>query len=220
MPHTRTEARVLVFAKAPLPGTVKTRLIPLLGADGAAALQRQLIDHTLAAAAASAVGPLELWCAPDCNDAFLRDRASRVGASLHTQAEGDLGERMHRALECALQRCRRAVLIGTDCPVLGPEHIRNAVQALADGAAAAFCPAEDGGYALIGLARCDATLFAGIGWSGPCVMADTRMRLRQLGWAWREIATLWDVDRPEDCDRLQAAGLSHRLRLQPWNERP
>jgi rSAM/selenodomain-associated transferase 1 len=202
-----TETRVLIFAKAPLPGTVKTRLISLLGAEGAADLQRRLVDHTLAVAAASAVGPLELWCAPDCDDPFLRDRAKSFAASLQTQAGGDLGARMLHAFECALRTSPCAVLIGTDCPVLGPEHIREAVRVLARDEAAVFCPAEDGGYALIGLARCDASLFHGISWSGPSVMADTRMRLRQLGWRWRELATLWDIDRPEDYRRLRSSGL-------------
>ena len=207
MPHMETETRVLVFAKAPQPGAVKTRLIPLLGAEGAADLQRQLVDHTLAVAAAAAVGPLELWCAPDCDDAFLRERARTFGASLQTQTDGDLGARMLHAFEDALRASPCAVLIGTDCPVLGAEHIRDAACALAAGNTGVFCPAEDGGYALIGLTQCDARLFDAIRWSEASVMADTRARPRELGWRWRELATLWDIDRPEDYQRLQSTGL-------------
>ena len=66
---------------------------------------------------------------------------------------------------------------------------------------------EDGGYVLIGLTRCDARLFEGIAWGGSSVVAETRARLRALGWTWRELDTLWDVDRPEDYERLISSGL-------------
>ena len=198
---------MLVFAKAPQPGTVKTRLIPLLGAEGAAALQRTLVARTLAAACAAATGPVELWCAPDCSDAYLRDCARTCGATLRNQVGNNLGERMLHAFEHALRAARGAVLIGTDCPALGAEHIRAAADALAGGYAAAFCPAEDGGYALIGLAQCNARLFDEVHWSESDVMADTRSRLRELGLRWHELATLWDVDRPEDYRRLMSSGI-------------
>jgi glycosyltransferase A (GT-A) superfamily protein (DUF2064 family) len=70
-----------------------------------------------------------------------------------------------------------------------------------------FSPTEDGGYALIGLTRCDERLFEGIAWSTPRVMDETRARLRGLGWRWRELDTLWDVDRPADYERLVASAL-------------
>jgi hypothetical protein len=202
-----SDCRVLVFAKAPQPGTAKTRLIPLLGSEGAAGLHRKLVEHALSAAVAAATGPVELWCTPDCSDAFLRECEGTFGAILHTQLGGDLGTRMAHALECALQASRGAVLIGTDCAVLGPEHIREAASALAAGNEAVFCPAEDGGYALIGLTRCDARLFERICWGEASVMDDTRRRLRELDWRWRELETLWDVDRPEDYHRLLSARL-------------
>ena len=202
-----TESRVLVFAKAPQPGTVKTRLMPLLGAEGAAALHRRLIEHTLEQAAAADAGPVELWCHPGDTDPFLNDCARRYGASLRAQAGADLGERMLQAFENALRISRTAVLIGTDCAVLEATHIRGAANALASGNEAVFCPAEDGGYALIGLARSCAGLFADIPWGGPLVMAGTRERLRQRGLRWIELATLWDIDRPEDYHRLVAEGV-------------
>ncbi|MDA1116706.1 MAG: DUF2064 domain-containing protein, partial [Proteobacteria bacterium] len=78
---------------------------------------------------------------------------------------------------------------------------------LAGGADAVFAPAEDGGYALVALRRVSPRLFAGIEWGGPRVMAQTRERLLALGWRWRELRTVWDVDRPEDYRRLQRASL-------------
>jgi rSAM/selenodomain-associated transferase 1 len=201
------DCRLLVFAKAPLPGAVKTRLIPLLGPERAAALHRALLDHVLATAAASGAGPLELWCAPDCRNEFLRSCATGFGASLHAQPDGDLGTRMSHAFERALRDSPAAILIGSDCAVLGPQHIRVAATALAAGAPAVFCPVEDGGYALIGLSRHDPALFEGIRWGESSVMACTRRRLRELGWRWRELETLWDIDRPEDYYRLRSAQL-------------
>jgi rSAM/selenodomain-associated transferase 1 len=201
-----TESRVLVFTKAPQPGSVKTRLAPLLGVEGAAALHRRLIAHTLEQAASAGAGPVELWCDPDCTDAFLDACARRYGASLHAQNGADLGERMLRAFVSALRISRSAVLVGTDCAVLSSQHLHAATDALTAGDEAVFCPAEDGGYALIGLARCDAALFNGIRWGGPDVMAATRVRLREAGMRWTELATLWDIDRPEDYQRLVAGG--------------
>lgn len=202
-----TESRVLVFTRAPQPGTVKTRLIPLLGAEGAAALHQRLIRHTLKQAMTAGVGPVELWCDPNHADVFLNDCARRCGASLHVQTGADLGARMLQAFESALRISRCAVLIGTDCAVLEAAHIRAAVVALAASNQAVFCPAEDGGYVLIGLTQCDAMLFAGIDWGGARVMANTRDRLRQLGIRWTELVTLWDIDRAEDYHRLVAEGL-------------
>ena len=133
----------------------------------------------------------------------LETRARALLAELTELAHEvrDLGERMHRAMERALRRYRRCLLIGTDCPVLTPQHLRDASAALAARNDAVLIPAEDGGYALIGLARCDARLFENIAWGGDTVLADTRERLRQLKWRWHELETLWDIDRPDDYRR-------------------
>jgi len=213
MPPTSPDTRLLVFAKAPRAGSVKTRLIPLLGAAGAAALHMRLIAHTLATARAAGISPLELHAAPDCDDPFLRRCARRYGAALVAQAPGDLGTRMAIALEQALLHSRSAILLGTDCAVLTARHLDAARRVLASGTDAVLAPAEDGGYALIGLARCDRRLFDGIAWGAACVMNQTRAALSELGWRWRELEMLWDVDRPEDYRRLLglALPLTHGL---------
>lgn len=198
-----SERRVLVFAKAPRPGQVKTRLIPLLGPDGAAALHARLIKHTLRTVRRSGMRNLELHGAP-ANDDFLRFCAAQYRAELVEQEGPDLGARMHHAAERALQTGGSILLIGTDCPVLSPRHLCEAAMVLDNGEDAVFVPTEDGGYALVGLRRAHAHLFEDVTWSSASVMEQTRERLRALAWRWRELDTLWDVDRPEDYARMCA----------------
>jgi rSAM/selenodomain-associated transferase 1 len=200
---------VLVFAKAPRPGLAKTRLAPLLGAEGAAALHAKLIKHTLETARRAGVGDLELHGEP-ADDDFLRFCTESYGARLLPQAAGDLGERMCAALMQALRTCAYAILVGSDCPALTARHLRLAAKALENGRDAVFVPAEDGGYVLIGVSRCDAQLFQAIAWSTAQVMDETRSRLIRLGWQWQELETLWDVDTPDDYRRLVASGLLER----------
>jgi rSAM/selenodomain-associated transferase 1 len=199
---------MMVFAKAPRPGEAKTRLIPLLGARGAAALQARLIKHTLATASVAARDALELHGDP-VEDEFLRFCAARYNAWLVPQQGCDLGERMYHAFERVLSSecCASAVLIGTDCPALTPRHIRLAFQALHSGYDAVLAPAEDGGYVLLGTTRPDARLFEDITWGTNRVLGLTRARLRLLGWRWLELETLWDVDRIADWHRLSKSGL-------------
>ena len=105
--------------------------------------------------------------------------------------------------------CRRgnALLMGTDCPALTVGELHAAAAALTLGNDAAFVPAQDGGYVLIGLRHAVASLFYGVPWGGDRVMAETRTRLIAAGMRWHELAPSWDVDRPEDVDRLRASGL-------------
>jgi len=193
---------IIVFARAPRPGAVKTRLVPLLGAEGAAALHARMVKHALATARKAALGTVELHCAPDCDDEFLRFCGNRYRAELVTQAGGDVGARMASAASAALRDHARVLLIGSDCPALTARHLRQASKALLAGAAAVLVPAEDGGYVLLGLTRSDKRLFEGVTWGSDTVLAETRARLRGLGWRWHELKTLWDVDRPEDYERL------------------
>jgi len=202
-------ALIQVFAKAPVPGQVKTRLIPLLGEHGAVELHCRLVRHTLATAALARVGPLEVWTTAPGEDAFIRSCKRVLGTDVHLQPDADLGTRMRVAAEDGLRRAIPVIIIGTDCPTMHLDDLRAARDALAAGDDVVLGPVEDGGYWLIGLARCDPALFAGIAWSTPVVLEATRERLRALGWRWSELVTRWDVDRPEDVVRLsQAPSLS------------
>jgi glycosyltransferase A (GT-A) superfamily protein (DUF2064 family) len=100
-----------------------------------------------------------------------------------------------------------SLVIGTDCPVLSPDHLRTAADVLRGGSDAVVIPADDGGYALIGLRTPESSVFSAMRWSTPDVMDETRRRLRALGLSWQEPVTLWDVDVPEDLARMKTVGL-------------
>jgi rSAM/selenodomain-associated transferase 1 len=197
--------QVAVFAKAPVPGEVKTRLAPLLGARDAAELHATLVRCALATARSAAVGPVSLWCVPDTGHPFFAACASEFGVALNEQRGGHLGERMARAFD-RLLATGPALLVGSDCPSLRAEDLRAAAGSLATHDAV-IQPAEDGGYVLVGLARAVPGLFEAIRWGESSVMRDTRSRLREAGVTWREMPARWDVDRPEDYRRLLASGL-------------
>lgn len=207
MAATNPDLALMVFAKAPVPGAAKTRLIPLLGPDGAAALQEKLTHRALATAAAAHPGRLELWCTPDTGNPALQAAAAAQGAMLCVQRGDDLGARMAHAFAATLARSRFAVCIGTDCPALEVGHLTAALAALREGADAVIAPAEDGGYTLIGLSRSDPRLFEGIAWGSEHVLQQTRERFVHCGLRWQELDTLWDIDRPQDWHRLQKSGL-------------
>lgn len=202
---------MIVFAKAPIAGQAKTRLIPALGAARAAALHARLLERALTTATSAGVGPVELCCAAHCDHPFLVSCRDSFGIELTAQAPGDLGLRMTRALEDALCAASRAILIGSDCPALRVDDLRNADRALRAGNDVVLMPVDDGGYALIAVRRLDPHLFAGIEWSTRRVMGQTRERLGRLGWKWTELPSRWDVDRPEDLVRLREEGLSELL---------
>jgi uncharacterized protein len=201
---------LVVFAKAPVPGLAKTRLIPALGADGAAALALRLLQHTLAEGAAAGFAELELCGAPDTGHPLLATAAARHGARLAAQGEGDLGQRMQRALSRQLARHARVLLIGTDAPALDAAVLQQAAAALLTHDAV-FVPALDGGYALVGLARLGVApprLFEGIAWSTAAVMAQTRQRLAELALQTALLPPLPDIDEPADLRHLPPQWLS------------
>ncbi len=198
--------RIAILAKAPLAGFAKTRLIPALGERGAARLQRAFIVRTVhMAQQANLGGGVRLWCTPGAGQRFFRALQRATGVQCSDQPAGDLGQRMVASIAAAPGP---VLLVGTDCPALGMQHLRAAAAALqggaATGAGAVFIPAEDGGYVLVGLRQPQPGLFHGIDWSTERVMAQTRQRAKALGVALCELAPLWDVDTPHDLARLAA----------------
>jgi uncharacterized protein len=198
---------VIVFARAPLAGRVKTRLAARLGEARAARLHRRLTAAALRTALAARCGPVELH--GTSRHAWFVHLARRHCLVLRVQRGGDLGERMAWALRNALRRAPYALLMGSDCPDLRPRELRRAARWLAGGADAVLAPARDGGYALVGLRRPAEFLFAAMPWSSERVYALTVLRLEGAGWRQRALAPVADIDRPEDLERLQPL----RLRL-------
>jgi rSAM/selenodomain-associated transferase 1 len=199
-------AAVAVMAKAPRPGLAKTRLAPLLGPDGAAALQAALITHTVTLAAA--VAPT--FVAVDPPDAAAEVRPLLpAGVPMFGQTGGDLGTRMAAAVAQVAARTGSAVLVvGTDVPTLPAATLRRAAGLLADGADAVLGPSLDGGYYLIGLPGPDPAPFAldPALWGGQHVLAAT---LEALAAAGREpvlLDPLRDLDTPDDARALLVDG--------------
>ena len=202
---------LIIFAKAPVAGQAKTRLMPALGAEGSARLAQQLLMHAVQQAAQVPWAALELCVSPDTSHPAVAQAQNRAREkvkdtdsgrlTLSLQGDGDLGQRMHRALLRGLSRHTAVMLMGTDAPGLNATVLQEAAQALMT-RDAVFVPALDGGYALVGLRRPAPELFEGMVWSTPEVMAHTRQRARQAGLQWAELPALADIDEPADLVHL------------------
>ncbi len=180
------ELRVSLFARWPEPGKAKTRLIPALGAAGAADLHRRLTERTVATVLAAG-----LRCEVRTTGADAAAFRGWLGpdVALVDQGEGDLGQRLAGAAQSL-----PVLLLGADIPGLQPHHLTAAAAALAN-APAVIGPAADGGYWLLGLAAPAPQLFENIAWGTDTVFADTVARLSPPPVL---LETLADLDRPED----------------------
>lgn len=195
------EAKILLFAKAPEPGTVKTRLISDIGEYAATELHKELLLKTLKAITEAALSPVELWCAPDTQHPFFTECQRRFLVTLHCQQGADLGARMHHALN--QHRGTPTVLIGSDIPAIDAGYLRQGIAALLRGEPWVIGPAEDGGYVLIGCCNSDERLFSGVTWSGNQVLAQTMKKAAQCGVTPLLLEPLWDLDNVVDLVRWQ-----------------
>lgn len=203
-----TNTKIVIFAKYPIAGQVKTRLIPALGADKAAQLAARLLQHTLTQAVDSGY-PVELCGSPAAEQPCWQSLKLPAAVQRTSQCDGDLGVRMAQAAERVLATQRNVILIGTDCPSLDTATLQHAAEKLEQQLEqplaqhdAVIIPASDGGYVLLGLRRFDQSLFEGIAWSSATVCADTLQRLQDLGWSVSILPTLHDIDEPEDLQHL------------------
>lgn len=200
--------RLIVFTRYPLAGKAKTRLIPAIGAEAAAVLQRQMTEHTLRQAwiwqmgVENAAGSVTVWFARfEASEAIDQQQMQDwLGTQwcYQPQAAGDLGDRLIQAIQSAFAAgMQRVVTIGTDCPGLDASRMRQAFAAL-NRADVVLGPAIDGGYYLIGLRRLVPELFQGIAWSTETVLQQTVAIADRLGLSVAYLEPLADVDRPED----------------------
>jgi rSAM/selenodomain-associated transferase 1 len=191
---------VLIFAKAPVPGQSKTRLIPLLGAQGAAAAGAELTTHVLQAVAplAQVSAGFDLWLWGASAHPVLQAWADQYELGLKIQSEGDLGQRMRYCFKTSFEDgAEHTLLIGSDCPGMSAAYLRRASAAL-ERTDLVLGPAQDGGYVLIGCKALYESLFDEIEWGSERVLAQTVARARALNLSVTLLETLWDVDRPDD----------------------
>lgn len=196
------DTALVVLAKAP--ETAKARLAAAIGRAAATRVAAALLDDALARGETGAFAPRFLdWDGPA--DHPVPVRAGRGDWTCRSQAAGNLGRRMERALAAALEHAPRALLMGTDCPDLGGPALASAARHL-DSADLVLVPAVDGGYALIGAGRGARPhlhdLFAGMAWGGSGVAAATRERARRGGFVVAETETLRDLDDAADLAAL------------------
>ena len=226
--------RIVIFAKAPQPGLAKTRLVPKLGAEGAAALARHMLADTLQRALATPADAVELCMSPAPDDAAWQDITIPQGVIRTFQGGGDLGERMGRAVQRLTNQDllqdsvpqpvhdallpagqppahvpQAAILIGTDCPALTPQHMAEAMAQLQT-YDAVMLPASDGGYVLLGLKAPCPGIFTHMPWSTSTVGAETLQRLAALQLRCWTGSVLHDIDEPDDLAHLPASFL-HQL---------
>ena len=189
-----------MFAKAPDPGRVKTRLARHLGAAAACRAHEALVAHVLDRLAGCGLTK-ELWVNGDVGHPQVAAWAQRLGAAVKVQPPGDLGAKMHAAVAACCAAGHSALIVGSDLPQMDASYIERAAAAQA-AHDLVLGPVEDGGYGLVGLKAPAPLLFKGIAWSTPTVLADTRSRADQLRLSVAELPTTWDVDGIDDWRRF------------------
>ena len=205
-------SKLIIFAKAPIAGRVKTRLQPRYSAQDAAHLQEYFILKTVEMVSNLKDIDIELRCAPDDSHPVFQRCYHDQQIETKSQLGIDLGERMKNALAEALTEHSQAVVIGTDCPDITPAYLNEAFSRLENGADAVIGPATDGGYVLLGLRRFSPLVFENVRWGTDQVLPVTQNNLFQLNWKWDVLTTLRDIDTPDDLvhypDILRQAGIT------------
>jgi uncharacterized protein len=196
-------ARIILFTRYPEPGRAKTRLIPVLGAGGAAALHRRMTERILETIERHAVTSdvrVEIRLAGGADD--LARAWLGPERWIRPQGPGNLGDRMLRAAtEAAVEGAPSTVIVGADCPAITEAHLAEAFAALIE-SEIVLGPAVDGGYYLIGLRQPRSCLFRGIDWGTSSVLSETVRAAEEACLTPTLIDALPDVDRPEDLDAL------------------
>lgn len=196
-------AVIMIFAKAPVPGQVKTRLVPFISAEQAAQLQVELIHDRLRECVSAGICDVQLWCSPDSQHACFVECASSYSLTLRQQQGVDLGERMAHGQQQALRDYSRAVIIGADAPALKADVIEQAILAL-DHSDVVLVPAEDGGYVLIAVNDDYPGLLTDVDWGMQQVLAQTVRNAERLRLRCELLGECWDVDRPADLQRYRS----------------
>ena len=192
---------LIQFAKRPIPGLVKTRLIPALGVVEAARVHEELLRLTLGILQDSKLGSVQLWWDESWDDqAYMGRFGGRQLLSTSVQQGQDLGERMFQALQSQLVDAEKVVLVGSDCPVLSSQYLHAAIKTL-DVYDMVLGPADDGGFVLIGASKLTEGCLTGIEWGVATALSQTREKAQSSGLSLGLLDMLWDVDVPADYQR-------------------
>jgi uncharacterized protein len=195
----RPSTVLCIFAKPPCPGTVKTRLADTLGEESATRLAAAFLHDTWSAARQL------LWArvilATTHRSSFEAELGIHADSQVWLQGTGDLGQRLERILQRALQYAPLALVIGSDSPGLPAQLLDRAHRALSS-SEAVLGPCDDGGFYLIGLSRCPAGLLSELPWSSPETFQRTFDQIRHFGLSPALLPTWFDVDRVADLERL------------------
>ena len=207
------EHALIIFAKAPIPGQVKTRLCPPLSEDEAASLHGSMVMDILERCKAIHDVDRYLACTPTMDHAFFKTMAARFDVQLWDQVGTDIGQRMDQALTAALRKgYRDALVIGTDVPTFSPQACSLAIRTLTNHDVV-FGPTSDGGYYLVGMKRPAPELFRDIPWSTHSVLSVSLAKAHALGLSVQCLDLQHDVDTLEDVKfmvtKLQGPGKKH-----------
>ena len=200
---TYPAGKIIVFAREPVAGSVKTRLANSIGDKEALHIYREMVNKTVEMVSKSGLSELELYVTGDIKHPMFKFLAGKYGIRVCAQTGKDLGERMFRALKQSLDNASYCILIGSDCPVMTAAYLKQAFRLLENGLDAVLGPAEDGGYVLFGATRADISWFNDIDWGSQNVLAQSRQKLTAGNASYEELQPLWDVDEIEDLQRWQ-----------------
>lgn len=185
------KVKIVVFLKAPRPGFVKTRLASSLDNVEACRAYTRLAHYFLDTL--SPYPDVELRFAPDDAQQEILPFMKSPQWTMKTQGDGDLGQRMSRAMQESLPDADGVLIFGTDCPYIETDDVDTAIEALKS-SDVVLGPAADGGYWMIGLRHHEPSLFKDIAWSTNQVLDQSRKRIQSLGLLCRELRELEDVD--------------------------
>ena len=197
--------RILIFAKPPVAGQVKTRMQPVLNPEQSSALHWDMLLYLLEKLSDLKLCPIKLMVAAEhpCWQQLVDD----YGIDVAYQVQGDLGRRLYQAAKTELQSCQGVLLLGSDCPFVDELYLRSALKFLAKDVGVVFGPAQDGGYVLLGLRQALPQLFEDIAWGTEQVLAQS---CQKVGSHYVCLPSLVDIDRPQDLTQL--AGITQLKR--------
>jgi len=201
--------RLLVMTKSPVLGTVKTRMQPSLSTEQSLALHCALLRQCLTQWTDAAICPIDLWVGGEL--ALFQQQLPEFSAlAHHVQCEGDLGNRMHHAIEFSFSRysAKGVIVVGSDCPFIDAQYLNQAITKLQQGAPVVIGPANDGGYVLLGLSQPQPGLLSNIEWGSEQVFMQTLERCEQLNIMPAQLPLLSDIDHVDDLALLQAPHFS------------